>query len=113
MEIRGIKTFNNALEKINNFMKTQEFKNLIQQQNSNPNISYKPFKYQFHPNKINNPIDEKEINTTKTQLFKEISPLFNQIRDYYHYLLTCNHNNESHLGLEYLTKKRKLTRGHV
>ncbi|WP_341266668.1 toprim domain-containing protein [Candidatus Phytoplasma fraxini] len=109
MEIRGIKTFNNALEKINNFMKTQEFKNLIQQKTSTPNISYKPFKYQFHPNKINNPIDEKEINTTKTQLFKEISPLFNQIRDYYHYLLTTNRNNESHLGLEYLTQKRKLT----
>ncbi|ABC65289.1 conserved hypothetical protein [Aster yellows witches'-broom phytoplasma AYWB] len=68
-------------------MKTQEFKNLIQQQTSTPNISYEPFKYQFHHNKINNPIDEKEINTTKTQLFKEISPLFNQIRDYYHYFI--------------------------
>ncbi|QKX95156.1 MAG: DNA primase [Rapeseed phyllody phytoplasma] len=109
MEIRGIKTFNNALEKINNFMKTQEFKILIEQQNLTPNISCEPFKYQFHHNKINNPIDEKEINATKTQLFKEISPLFNQIRDYYHYLLTTNRNNESHLGLEYLTQKRKLT----
>ncbi|MFB0638541.1 MAG: DNA primase [Candidatus Phytoplasma solani] len=51
----------------------------------------------------------KKINAKKTRLFKEISPLFNQIRDYYNYLLTANRNNESHLGLKYLTQKRKLT----
>ncbi|WAN63159.1 DNA primase [Candidatus Phytoplasma rubi] len=109
MEIRGIKTFNNALKRINNFMQTQEFKTLIKQQNSSPNLPSNPFKYQYQPKKINNPIDEKEINATKAQLFKEISPLFNQIRDYYHYLLTSNRNNESQPELTYLTQKRKLT----
>ncbi|XXP77151.1 MAG: toprim domain-containing protein [Lettuce witches'-broom phytoplasma] len=108
-EIRGIKTFNNALERILNFMKTQEFKTLIQQQNAIPNSPTNPFKYQYRAKKIKNPIDEKEIKVKKTQLFKEISPLFNQIRDYYHYLLISNRNNESHLGLTYLTQKRQLT----
>ncbi|GAK74137.1 MAG: DNA primase [Candidatus Phytoplasma asteris] len=108
MEIRGIKTFNLALERINNFMQTQEFKTLIEQQNLTPNSLTNPFKYQYYPKNASNPTDEKEINAKKTQLFKEISPLFNQIRDYYNYLLTSNRNNESHLGLEYLTQKRKL-----
>ncbi|WP_373402817.1 toprim domain-containing protein [Candidatus Phytoplasma solani] len=108
-EIREIKTLNKALERINNFMQTQEFKTLIEQQNSSPNLPSNHFKYQYQSKKIINPIDEKEINAKKTRLFKEISPLFNQIRDYYNYLLTANRNNESHLGLKYLTQKRKLT----
>ncbi|MBS2126420.1 toprim domain-containing protein ['Fragaria x ananassa' phyllody phytoplasma] len=107
-EIRGIKTFHNVLQKINNFMQTQEFKTLIQQQNLIPHSPTNPFKYQHQPKNIN-PINEKEINAKKTQLFKKISPLFNQIRDYYHYLLTSNRNNEAILGWEYLTQKRKLT----
>ncbi len=109
MEIRGIKTFHNALARINNFMQTQEFKTLIDHQKAIPDSPTNPFKYQYHTKKIKNPIDEKEINATKTQLFKEISPLFNQIRDYYHYLLTSNRNNEATLGWEYLTQKRQLT----
>jgi DNA primase len=107
-EARGIKTLNNALENIWNFMQTQEFKNLIQQHNSTPDLKPNSLKYQYHHKKTKNPIDEKEINAQKIQLFKKISPLFNQIRDYYHYLLTSNRNNESQPGLIYLTQKRKL-----
>ncbi|WP_373375716.1 toprim domain-containing protein [Candidatus Phytoplasma solani] len=109
MEIRGTSSFEEAIKRILNFMKTEEFKKLTQKQNSIINTSTIPLKYQHHPKNTLNPIDEKEINAKKTRLFKEISPLFNQIRDYYNYLLTANRNNESHLGLKYLTQKRKLT----
>ncbi|MBT1576927.1 toprim domain-containing protein ['Elaeagnus angustifolia' witches'-broom phytoplasma] len=109
MEIRGIKTFNNALEKINNFMKTQEFKTLSQQEKETTKTTTNPFQQPYHPMKPKQPIDEQKINIKKKQLFKKISPLFNQIRDYYHYLLISNRNNESQPGLTYLTQKRKLT----
>ncbi|CCP88058.1 DNA primase, partial CDS, partial [Candidatus Phytoplasma solani] len=102
MEIRGTSSFEEAIKRILNFMKTEEFKKLTQKQNSIINTSTIPLKYQHHPKNTLNPIDEKEINAKKTRLFKEISPLFNQIRDYYNYLLTANRNNESHLGLKYL-----------
>jgi len=53
--------------------------------------------------------DDKQIQQIKIQLFKKVSPLFNQIRDFYHQKLIINYNNESFVGLEYLTKTRKLS----
>ncbi|MEC4559243.1 MAG: toprim domain-containing protein ['Conium maculatum' witches'-broom phytoplasma] len=108
-EIRGIQSFSQAIERILNFMQNQAFKTLTQQEKETKNISPNPFKYQHQPKNIKNPINEKQTQLTKTKLFKEISPLFNQIRDYYHYLLTANRNNEAILGWEYLTQKRQLT----
>jgi DNA primase len=50
--------------------------------------------------------DEKQIQKIKKQLFKKTSPLFNQIRDFYHQKLITIHNNE---GIKYLTQTRKLS----
>ncbi|QTX02614.1 DNA primase [Candidatus Phytoplasma luffae] len=107
-EIRGITNFNDAVKKILNFMHSQKFEILTNKEKTNTSISSNPFKLQYHPPKPHNPIDETEINIKKTQLFKEISPLFNQIRDYYNYLLTSNQNDERKIGLDYLTQKRQL-----
>ncbi len=90
-------------------MNSFEFKTLIQQEKETMKTTTNPFQQPYHPIKPKQPVDEQEINIKKKQLFKEISPLFNQIRDYYHYLLTINRNNESQPGLTYLTQKRKLT----
>ncbi|WP_034172303.1 toprim domain-containing protein, partial [Chrysanthemum yellows phytoplasma] len=107
--IRQIKSFHEAIQRIEGFMNSFEFKTLIQQEKEITKITINPFQQSYQPIKSKKPIDEKEINIKKKQLFKEISPLFNQIRDYYHYLLISNRNNESQPGIEYLTQKRKLT----
>ncbi|MDV3198471.1 MAG: toprim domain-containing protein [Vigna little leaf phytoplasma] len=104
MAIRGLKNFSVALKRIYHFMQTKEFKNLIQQEQTllgKPTTHICPFKYQTVKTE---PLDETKIKILKIQLFREISPLFNQIRDYYHYLLINNDN----LGLVYLNKKRGL-----
>ncbi|MDV3180320.1 MAG: toprim domain-containing protein [Candidatus Phytoplasma australasiaticum] len=104
MAIRGIKNFSQALVRINNFMKTQEFATLVQKEKEGTKTASTFFpSYQIR--KSHHPLDEQEINLKKKQLLKTISPLFNQIRDYYHYLLINNNND----GLAYLTHKRKLT----
>ncbi|ABC65336.1 DNA primase [Aster yellows witches'-broom phytoplasma AYWB] len=108
-EIRQIKSFSEAIQRIGHFMKNQEFNNLIQQEKEITTTSSNPFQHQYQTKQSQNPIDEHQIQLIKNQLLKETSPLFNQIRDYYHYLLITNHNNESSMGLEYLTQKRKLT----
>ncbi|GLH60891.1 hypothetical protein PAWBP_6290 [Paulownia witches'-broom phytoplasma] len=90
-------------------MNSFEFKTLIQQEKETTKITTNPFPQPHHSMKPKPPVDEQEINIKKKQLFKKISPLFNQIRDYYHYLLISNRNNESQPGLTYLTQKRKLT----
>ncbi|MDV3148648.1 MAG: toprim domain-containing protein, partial [Pigeon pea little leaf phytoplasma] len=104
MAIRGIKNFSQALVRINNFMKTQEFTTLVQKEKEGIKTASTFFpSYQIR--KSHHPLDEQEINLKKKQLLKTISPLFNQIRDYYHYLLINNNND----GLAYLTNQRKLT----
>ncbi|MDV3143195.1 MAG: toprim domain-containing protein [Candidatus Phytoplasma stylosanthis] len=104
MAIRGIKNFSQALVRINNFMKTQEFATLVQKEKEGTKTASTFFpSYQIR--KSHHPLDEQEINLKKKQLLKTISPLFNQIRDYYHYLLINNNND----GLAYLTNQRKLT----
>ncbi len=108
MTIRQIKSFSKAIQRIEGFMNSFEFKTLIQQEKKQRK-QLNPFQQPYHPIKPKQPVDEQEINIKKKQLFKKISPLFNQIRDYYHYLLTINRNNESQPGLTYLTQKRKLT----
>ncbi|MCQ9618425.1 MAG: Toprim domain containing protein [Candidatus Phytoplasma pruni] len=108
-EIRQIKSFSETIQIIGHFMKSHEFKNLIQHEKEITTTSANPFKKQYQTKKLHHSIDEKQIQLIKNQLLKETSPLFNQIRDYYHYLLTSNRNNESSNGLEYLTQKRKLT----
>ncbi|WP_425311120.1 toprim domain-containing protein [Italian clover phyllody phytoplasma] len=90
-------------------MNSFEFKTLSQQEKEITKTTINPFQQPYHSMKPKQPVDEQEINIKKKQLFKEISPLFNQIRDYYHYLLISNRNNESQPGIEYLTQKRKLT----
>ncbi|MEZ0180201.1 toprim domain-containing protein ['Camptotheca acuminata' phytoplasma] len=107
-EVRRNKNFPEVVTRIYHFMKTQEFKTLNQQEKESNKITTNPFK-QPYQSKTSHPIDETQIQLIKNQLFKEISPLFNQIRDYYHYLLISNRNNESQPGLTYLTQKRKLT----
>ncbi|AYJ01101.1 DNA primase [Candidatus Phytoplasma ziziphi] len=109
MTIRQIKSFSKAIQRIEGFMNSFEFKTLIQQEKETTQTTTNPFQQPYHPIKPKQPVDEQEINIKKKQLFKKISPLFNQIRDYYHYLLTINRNNESQPGIEYLTQKRKLT----
>ncbi|MDV3163530.1 MAG: toprim domain-containing protein [Pigeon pea little leaf phytoplasma] len=104
MAIRGLNNFSLACERITRFMQTKEFKNLIQQEQTllgKPTTHTCPFKYQTPQTE---PLDETKIKVLKAQLFREISPLFNQIRDYYHYLLINNDN----VGLVYLNKKRGL-----
>ncbi|MDV3168158.1 MAG: toprim domain-containing protein [Candidatus Phytoplasma stylosanthis] len=104
MAIRGIKNFSQTLVRINNFMKTQEFATLVQKEKEGTKTASTFFpSYQIR--KSHRPLDEQEINLKKKQLLKTISPLFNQIRDYYHYLLINNNND----GLAYLTNQRKLT----
>ncbi|BAD04729.1 DNA primase [Onion yellows phytoplasma OY-M] len=109
MVIRQIKSFSEAIQRIEGFMNSFEFKTLSQQEKETTKITINPLKQLYHSMKPKQPVDEQEINIKKKQLFQKISPLFNQIRDYYHYLLTTNRNNESQPGLTYLTKKRKLT----
>ncbi|TKA88088.1 MAG: DNA primase [Candidatus Phytoplasma asteris] len=109
MTIRQIKSFYEAIQRIEGFMNSFEFKTLSQQEKEITKIITNPFPQPYHPMKPKQPVDEQEINIKKKQLFKDISPLFNQIRDYYHYLLISNRNNESQPGLTYLTQKRKLT----
>ncbi|WP_017191758.1 hypothetical protein, partial [Poinsettia branch-inducing phytoplasma] len=108
-EIRQIHSFSEAIQRIEHFMKNQEFHNLIQQEKEITTTSSNPFQKQHQTKQPYDPIDECQIQIIKNQLLKEVSPLFNQIRDYYHYLLITNQNNESSMGLEYLTQKRKLT----
>ncbi|MDV3182431.1 MAG: hypothetical protein Q8869_00970, partial [Candidatus Phytoplasma australasiaticum] len=86
-------------------MKTPEFKNLIQQEQTIMTTTSNSFFPSYQIRKSHNSLDEQEINLKKKQLLKTILPLFNQIRDYYHYLLINNNND----GLAYLTHKRKLT----
>ncbi|MDC9032251.1 DNA primase [Columbia Basin potato purple top phytoplasma] len=107
--IRQIKSFHEVIYRIAGFMNSREFKTLSQQEKIITKTTINPFQQPYLPMKPKQPIDEQKINIKKKQLFKEISPLFNQIRDYYHYLLTSNRNNESQPGLTYLTQKRKLT----
>ncbi|MDO8054711.1 toprim domain-containing protein [Candidatus Phytoplasma australasiaticum] len=109
LAIRQIKSFHEAIQRIERFMNSREFKTLIHQEKAITKNTTNPFAQPHQPIKPKQPIDEQKINNKKQQLFKEISPLFNQIRDYYHYLLTANRNNESQPGLTYLTQKRKLT----
>ncbi|MDV3158293.1 MAG: toprim domain-containing protein, partial [Pigeon pea little leaf phytoplasma] len=104
MAIRGIKNFSQALVRINNFMKTQEFATLVQKEKEGTKTA-STFFSSYQIRKSHHPLDEQEINLKKKQLLKTISPLFNQIRDYYHYLLINNNND----GLAYLTNQRKLT----
>ncbi|MDV3138440.1 MAG: toprim domain-containing protein [Candidatus Phytoplasma australasiaticum] len=104
MAIRGIKNFSQALVRINNFMKTPEFKNLIQQEQTIMTTTSNSFFPSYQIRKSHYSLDEQEINLKKKQLLKTIPPLFNQIRDYYHYLLINNDN----VGITYLTQKRKL-----
>ncbi|WP_268849962.1 CHC2 zinc finger domain-containing protein [Candidatus Phytoplasma rubi] len=108
MAIRQIQSFHEAIQRIEGFMNSFEFKTLRRQEKEITKITTNPFQQSYQPIKSKKPIDEKEINIKKKQLFKEISPLFNQIRDYYHYLLTSNQNNESQPGLTYLTQKENL-----
>ncbi|WEK82690.1 MAG: hypothetical protein PR2021_6250 [Candidatus Phytoplasma pruni] len=79
----------------------QEFHNLIQQEKEITTTSSNPFQKQHQTKQPYDPIDECQIQIIKNQLLKEVSPLFNQIRDYYHYLLITNQNNESSMSLEY------------
>lgn len=109
MAIRQIKSFHEAIQRIEGFINSFEFKTLSQKEKETTKTTINPLKQLYQPMKSKQTVDEQEINIKKKQLFKEISPLFNQIRDYYHYLLISNQNNESHLGLTYLTQKRKLT----
>lgn len=104
---RGL-DFNESIRRILSFMKSQEFKTLLQEEQQITKLTKSPFKQQYH-SKSAYPTDETQLKTAKRKLLKEVSPLFNQIRDYYHYLLTANQNNESHQGIKYLTEKRKLT----
>ncbi|MDV3139560.1 MAG: toprim domain-containing protein, partial [Candidatus Phytoplasma australasiaticum] len=104
MAIRGIKNFSQALVRINNFMKTQEFTTLVQKEKEEIKTA-STFFSSYQIRKSHHPLDEQEINLKKKQLLKTIPPLFNQIRDYYHYLLINNNND----GLAYLTNQRKLT----
>ncbi len=108
-EIRKIKSFGETIQRINYFMKSQEFQNLLQREKEITRTSSNPFRKQYQAKQAQHPIYEHQIQLIKNQLLKETTPLFNQIRDYYHYLLTSNRNNESHLGIEYLTKKRQLS----
>ncbi|MDV3166562.1 MAG: toprim domain-containing protein ['Waltheria sp.' little leaf phytoplasma] len=105
MAVRGIKNFSQALVRINNFMKTSEFTNLIHQEAMITTPAANSFFPSSQSRKSPPPLDEQEINLKKQQLLKTVSPLFNQIRDYYHYLLMDGNND----GLAYLTHKRKLT----
>ncbi|WAN63466.1 DNA primase [Candidatus Phytoplasma rubi] len=109
MTIRQIQSFHEAIQRIERFMNSFEFKTLSQQEKETTKTTTNSFKQPYHSTKPKKPVDEQEINIKKKQLFKKISPLFNQIRDYYHYLLISNQNNESQPGIEYLTQKRKLT----
>ncbi|GLH60534.1 hypothetical protein PAWBP_6520 [Paulownia witches'-broom phytoplasma] len=106
MTIRQIKSFSKEIQIIEGFMNSFEFKTLIQQEKETTKITTNPFQQLYQPIKPKPPVDEQEINIKKKQLFKKISPLFNQIRNYYHYLLISNQNNESQSGIEYLTQKR-------
>ncbi|MDV3174556.1 MAG: toprim domain-containing protein ['Bonamia sp.' little leaf phytoplasma] len=102
-KIRGISSFTEALKRMARFMKTQEFATLVQKEKEGTKTS-STFFSSYQIRKSHHPLDEQEINLKKKQLLKTISPLFNQIRDYYHYLLINNNND----GLAYLTHKRKL-----
>ncbi|MDV3167242.1 MAG: toprim domain-containing protein, partial [Vigna little leaf phytoplasma] len=104
MTIRGLKNFSVALKRIYRFMQTKEFKNLIQQEQTIMTTTSNSFFPSYQIRKSYHSLDEQEINLKKKQLLKTIPPLFNQIRDYYHYLLINNDN----AGITYLTQKRKL-----
>ncbi|GAK74245.1 DNA primase, partial ['Chrysanthemum coronarium' phytoplasma] len=93
MTIRQIKSFSKAIQRIEGFMNSFEFKTLSQQEKETTKITTNPCPQPYHSMKPKPPIDEQKINIKKKQLFKDISPLFNQIRDYYHYLLISNRNN--------------------
>ncbi|KND62643.1 toprim domain-containing protein [Candidatus Phytoplasma phoenicium] len=109
MAISHIKSFSEVIQRIEGFMNSFEFQTLSQQEKEITKTTTNPFKQPYHSIKSKHLFDEKKINLKKKQLFKEISPLFNHIRDYYHYLLITNRNNESQPGLTYLTQTRKLT----
>ncbi len=89
--------------KLYQLFKTETFQQFIQEQNQ-----IKEFSTSTHYSKNEKIVnyDDKQIQQIKIQLFKKVSPLFNQIRDFYHQKLITIHNNE---GLEYLTKTRKLS----
>jgi DNA primase len=92
--------------KLYQLFKTEKFQQFIQEYNQIKEFSTSAC------NSKNNEIvnyDDKQIQQIKIQLFKKTSPLFNQIRDFYHQKLIMNYNNESFVGLEYLTKTRKLS----
>ncbi|MDV3166610.1 MAG: toprim domain-containing protein, partial ['Waltheria sp.' little leaf phytoplasma] len=104
MTIRSLKNFSVALKRIYHFMQTKEFKNLIQQEQTLTTTTSNSFFPSYQIRKSHHSLDEQEINLKKKQLLKTIPPLFNQIRNYYHYLLINNDNT----GITYLTQKRKL-----
>ncbi|WEX20400.1 MAG: DNA primase [Candidatus Phytoplasma citri] len=100
-KIRGISSFTDSLKRMARFMKTQEFATLVQKEKEGSKTSPAFFTYSQQKSE---PYDEAKIKQRKNQLLQEITPLFNQIRNYYHYLLINNNND----GLAYLTHQRKL-----
>jgi len=92
--------------KLYQLFKTEKFQQFIKEQNQIKEFSAS-VNYSIKEKKIN--YDDNRIQQIKKQLFKKTSPLFNQIRDFYHQKLIMNYNNESFVGLEYLTKTRKLS----
>ncbi|MDV3196235.1 MAG: toprim domain-containing protein [Candidatus Phytoplasma stylosanthis] len=99
--MRGV-NFPTALKRMAYFMQTNEFQKLLETEKEGVKKTPSFF---TSPQQKREPHDETKIKILKKKLFKEISPLFNQIRDYYHQAL----KNDKHLGMEYLTKKRSLT----
>ncbi|WP_017192044.1 CHC2 zinc finger domain-containing protein, partial [Poinsettia branch-inducing phytoplasma] len=61
-EIRQIKSFSEAIQRIDHFMKSNEFKRLIHQEKTTNNNSPNPFKQQHNAIKSKHLVDEKEIN---------------------------------------------------
>ncbi|XKW59313.1 toprim domain-containing protein [Candidatus Phytoplasma australasiaticum] len=102
-KIRGISSFTDSLKRMARFMETQEFATLVQKEKEGSKTA-STFFPSYKIRKSHHPLDEQEINLKKKQLLKTIPPLFNQIRNYYHYLLINNNND----GLAYLTHQRKL-----
>ncbi|MDO8057659.1 DNA primase, partial ['Gossypium sp.' phytoplasma] len=62
MALRGSENFSQALIRINNFMKTQEFKTLIHQEKTITKTTTPLWKQSYHPLKPKQPIDEQKIN---------------------------------------------------